>query len=292
MADQNGLLSMRARYYNPYLCRFISQDPAGFGGGLNFYTAFNGNPVIYLDPFGLNAYATGDNFWTWLGQEAFNGSVNTVLNATGASSLMPSSLSTGWSLFNKYGLSGYAQGNGIGNTSVMMLGEFAGTTPFAEGWYGTDIGYGTSLTTGQSAQRLVSGGVSMAGWVAAGYGAAGGLSTPSTAALSPYRVTTAGETFYHYGYFENAANFEGGLNPGSYATSIGTLSGAEAQSGLALPRPTAPPNAVYTIKPTPGTPIAANPLTAPNFGQIGGLPEYRFPVGTMPGTVSGPVLIP
>jgi RHS repeat-associated protein len=53
--DPNGLLYMRARFYNPYLCRFTSGDPSGFSGGLNFYTYANGNPVSYLDPFGLGA---------------------------------------------------------------------------------------------------------------------------------------------------------------------------------------------------------------------------------------------
>ena len=31
MTDANGLLYMRSRYYNPYLCRFINPDPSGFG---------------------------------------------------------------------------------------------------------------------------------------------------------------------------------------------------------------------------------------------------------------------
>ena len=53
--DTNGLLYMRSRYYNPYLCRFINPDPSGFKGGLNFYAYANGNPVSYLDPFGLGA---------------------------------------------------------------------------------------------------------------------------------------------------------------------------------------------------------------------------------------------
>ena len=35
--DANGLLHMRARYYNPHLCRFVNADPSGFGGGLNWY---------------------------------------------------------------------------------------------------------------------------------------------------------------------------------------------------------------------------------------------------------------
>ncbi len=55
MTDPNGLLDMGARYYNPYLCRFISSDPSEFGGGLNTYAFANGNPVSYVDPFGLGS---------------------------------------------------------------------------------------------------------------------------------------------------------------------------------------------------------------------------------------------
>jgi len=55
MTDPNGLLYMRARNYNPYLCRFIGADPSGFSGGLNFYAYANGNPVSYVDPFGLGS---------------------------------------------------------------------------------------------------------------------------------------------------------------------------------------------------------------------------------------------
>ena len=57
---------MRARFYNPYLCRFISADPSGFGGGLNHYAFASGNPVSLLDPFGLNATATGDTSFGWV----------------------------------------------------------------------------------------------------------------------------------------------------------------------------------------------------------------------------------
>lgn len=53
--DPNGLLYMRARNYNPYLCRFIGADPSGFSGGLNLYAYANGNPVSLVDPFGLGA---------------------------------------------------------------------------------------------------------------------------------------------------------------------------------------------------------------------------------------------
>jgi len=64
--DPNGLLYMRSRYYNPYLCRFVNPDPSGFNGGLNFYVYAAGNPVSYLDPFGLNAQSTGDTSQSWV----------------------------------------------------------------------------------------------------------------------------------------------------------------------------------------------------------------------------------
>ena len=59
--DPNGLLYMRARYYNPYLCRFLNPDPLRFGAGLNFYTYANGNPVTYIDPFGLQGIPSPAN---------------------------------------------------------------------------------------------------------------------------------------------------------------------------------------------------------------------------------------
>jgi RHS repeat-associated protein len=64
-SDGNGLLYMRARYYNPYLCRFINADPAGFAGGLNFYAYADGNPVSLIDPFGLGAMGEGEGR-SWL----------------------------------------------------------------------------------------------------------------------------------------------------------------------------------------------------------------------------------
>ena len=51
--DPNGLICMRARYYNPYLCRFLNADPAGFSGGLDLYAYADGNPVSFSDPSGL-----------------------------------------------------------------------------------------------------------------------------------------------------------------------------------------------------------------------------------------------
>jgi RHS repeat-associated protein len=51
--DPNGLLYMRARYYHPLLRRFISPDPVGFAGGLNWYVYAGHNPSQFGDPTGL-----------------------------------------------------------------------------------------------------------------------------------------------------------------------------------------------------------------------------------------------
>ena len=71
--DPNGLLHMRARYYNPNLCRFINADPIAFAGGLNFYAFAGGNPVSGFDPSGL--FETG---------MFIRGLVGAVVSGTGA----------------------------------------------------------------------------------------------------------------------------------------------------------------------------------------------------------------
>ncbi|GEM_PF-634544 len=54
MAEPNGFYYMRARYYDPKVGRFISEDPIGFGGGdVNLYGYVQNNPVNYTDPTGL-----------------------------------------------------------------------------------------------------------------------------------------------------------------------------------------------------------------------------------------------
>ena len=68
MSDPNGLLYMRARYYNPYICRFLNSDPSGFAGGLNFYAYADGNPISMLDPFGLGAVANNGVGQSWFSQ--------------------------------------------------------------------------------------------------------------------------------------------------------------------------------------------------------------------------------
>ena len=48
--DETGLVYMRARYYDPNIGRFVSQDPAG--DGLNWFTYCANNPVNGIDSDG------------------------------------------------------------------------------------------------------------------------------------------------------------------------------------------------------------------------------------------------
>ena len=50
--DGIGLFYNRYRYYDPAAARYITQDPLGIQGGLNFYR-YTRNPLVWDDPFGL-----------------------------------------------------------------------------------------------------------------------------------------------------------------------------------------------------------------------------------------------
>jgi RHS repeat-associated protein len=54
MTEPNGLYYMRARYYDPEVGRFVSEDPLGFDGGdVNLYVYVGNNPILLFDPWGL-----------------------------------------------------------------------------------------------------------------------------------------------------------------------------------------------------------------------------------------------
>ncbi len=53
---ETGLYYYRARYYNPYIGRFLQTDPMGYGDGMNWYNYCGSNPLNYLDPSGEKYY--------------------------------------------------------------------------------------------------------------------------------------------------------------------------------------------------------------------------------------------
>ena len=75
------------------LCRFIDPDPSGFAGGLNFFTYANGNPVSYLDPFGLG-------YWSDVGQVFEGYGLAIAGTATGIYNIGAHPINTAVGLYN------------------------------------------------------------------------------------------------------------------------------------------------------------------------------------------------
>jgi RHS repeat-associated protein len=56
-SEENGLQYNRARYYEPGMGRFISEDPLGMvGSGINLYRYVGDSPINAIDPRGLEEY--------------------------------------------------------------------------------------------------------------------------------------------------------------------------------------------------------------------------------------------
>jgi RHS repeat-associated protein len=52
--SETGLDYYRARYYDPQVGRFISEDPMGFAAGVNVYTYALNSPTNFRDPSGMD----------------------------------------------------------------------------------------------------------------------------------------------------------------------------------------------------------------------------------------------
>lgn len=59
---ETALILCTFRYYDTETGRWINGDPIGYEGGVNLYSYVNGNPIISVDPLGLDAlFITGRN---------------------------------------------------------------------------------------------------------------------------------------------------------------------------------------------------------------------------------------
>jgi RHS repeat-associated protein len=134
--DPNGLLFMRARYYNPYICRFLNADPSGFAGGLNMYAFADGNPISEMDPFGLGYWSDVGSVWVGYGQAAvgtvtglYNVAAHPINTAVGlynvATSPVQAYNAISTSVVNTWNSGPQGQGQIVGN--LLIAGATAGS---------------------------------------------------------------------------------------------------------------------------------------------------------------------
>jgi RHS repeat-associated protein len=58
--SETGLHYNYFRYYNPQTGRYITPDPIGLEGGINLFVYLRGNPLRWVDPFGLYEIIVND----------------------------------------------------------------------------------------------------------------------------------------------------------------------------------------------------------------------------------------
>ncbi|MCL1127391.1 RHS repeat-associated core domain-containing protein [Shewanella surugensis] len=148
-----GLTYMQARYYDPLIGRFYSNDPVGFAGGshsFNRYAYANNNPYKYVDPNGEWAvqaagFATG--FVIGAGLDIYNSQDFNLMNTVQAGVIggtvgLASTFGGGW--LGTMAMGGTA--NGLGELANQALkGEFAPynvAEAFILGTFGGALGKG------------------------------------------------------------------------------------------------------------------------------------------------------
>lgn len=75
-----GLYYNRARYYDPQLGRFLSEDPQGIAAGANLYAYAGDDPINHTDPSGQDCY---DDAYTWAEVEADGDPIQEALDLCG-----------------------------------------------------------------------------------------------------------------------------------------------------------------------------------------------------------------
>jgi RHS repeat-associated protein len=91
LREPNGLYYMNARYYDPTLGRFLSEDPLGLGGGdLTLYSYAGNNPVVFVDPSGLCSQKNGFTATiskAWNAHQQFHDDIRNNVSSLGESTL-------------------------------------------------------------------------------------------------------------------------------------------------------------------------------------------------------------
>ena len=176
MTDANGLIAMRARYYNPLTKRFLTSDPAL--DGLNWYAYADGNPINFSDPTGLGS------------AKSLNSGITSIGFAPLANPLI------GNNHITPFGGGGQSPYNGRGNewdTDVaLQVGAFIATTAISEG-----LGMAAGVVTAVRVERAAAasaraiGGAGEAPMVRAMWTGRDGLAAAQASGASVLRPTPA-----------------------------------------------------------------------------------------------------
>jgi RHS repeat-associated protein len=242
MTDANGLIAMRARYYNPLTKRFLTSDPAL--DGLNWYAYADGNPINFSDPTGFGSTKSLNSGATSIG---FAPLANPLI---GNNSI--SSFGGGQNPYN-----GHTESEAVAAT-VMGLYEVtkvALPVILTEG-----LGMPASVVTAVRVERAVA-------W--------GAAKTAETIPGRLYHYTGAGNA---ESILQNGLG-AGGRR--TFATPAASLSPVQAQIELALPANRGYPGALFEIDTVRLQQLGINPavgsqriMSTPNAG--GGGTEYIF----------------
>jgi RHS repeat-associated protein len=132
--DGLGIDYYRARYYNSTTGRFLSEDPAGFMAGTNFYKYVLDDPTDYRDPYGRDPVIGG----------IAGGIMGGIYGGMGAASTG----GNGWDIATG-ALLGAGIGYGLGALDpsfggAVVLGGLAGVAGDAAGQFVTNYRHGTN----------------------------------------------------------------------------------------------------------------------------------------------------
>jgi RHS repeat-associated protein len=156
----------RARYYNPYISRFINADPSGFAGGLNFYAFCGDNPISNEDPFGLGYWSDVGQVWVGYGQAVggtatgfFNAAVHPINTAVGVYNAVSSPVQTynaiSTSIASTWNSGLQGQGQIVGNVLIAAGTIGAGTTMGSVRLAGISDTLANATTDASYAQNLL-----------------------------------------------------------------------------------------------------------------------------------------
>ena len=190
--DGLGINYYRARYYNPTTGRFLSEDPAGFAGGINEYRYADDDPIDFIDPSGLDKKSPNKMCGYLPSGEVQSVFGNGNFIGTGGSLDLVTNFRTGE--VTGYFSPGYfagAAGLGASLTSGYTFGDLgAGNTNFEGGFTGVSAGGGIitgSVTTSSGGPLSPFSGINPR--------AAGHVTTVSAGVQTPGRLLMGTSTY-------------------------------------------------------------------------------------------------